>query len=75
MTFTPSQQYKNIMESFADKLRTLTTKKYFAIISVIFFAFITALIFALISQQKTTPTTDALRLEIKMESTPIRKSP
>jgi hypothetical protein len=53
------------MEDLPERLRSLTEKKYFAVIAVIFFAFVTALIFALLAQQVTVQNVDQLRTEIK----------
>lgn len=43
------------MESVAEKLRQLTHNKYFAVIAIVFFAFLTALVFALFALQQTNP--------------------
>lgn len=43
------------MDSFIERMRSLTENKYFAYIAVIFFAFLTALIFAIFAIQSSTP--------------------
>src|SRR3990172_319055 len=46
------------MEDLPEKLRELTHKKYFPFIAVIFFAFLTALVFALLAYQSNNPPLD-----------------
>lgn len=53
------------MDTLPELLHDLKQKKYFAYIAVIFFAFVTALIFALLAQQTTRPSVNDLRLDIK----------
>lgn len=53
------------MDSFAERLRALTKNKYFAYIAVIFFAFLTALIFAVFALQPTiAPTSEDIRTSV-----------
>lgn len=59
------------MESFPEKLRELTHNKYFAIIAIIFFAFLTALVFALFSLQQTLPqSSESIRSDIQRSQSP-----
>lgn len=53
------------MDTLPDRLRALTEKKYFAVLAVVFFAFITAVIFALLAQQQTVQNVDQLRTDIR----------
>ncbi|MBP9797774.1 hypothetical protein KBC70_01360 [Candidatus Woesebacteria bacterium] len=58
------------MESLADKLRELTHNKYFAVIAIVFFAFLTALVFALFALQQTNPQTpEQIRSGVQNNST------
>lgn len=43
------------MDSFIERVRSLTENKYFAYIAIIFFAFLTALVFAIMALQSSTP--------------------
>ncbi len=56
------------MDTLPDKLRALTEKKYFAYIAVVFFAFVTALVFALLAQQASVQNVDMLRSNIKNDA-------
>lgn len=51
------------MDSLPERLQSLAKNKYFAVIAVVVFAFVTALIFALIAFQSQGPTVDELRQE------------
>ena len=55
------------MEDLPEKLRELTHKKYFPFIAVIFFAFLTALVFALLAYQSNNPPLDKLRSQVGQE--------
>ena len=57
------------MDTLPERLRSLSEKKYFAYIAVVFFAFVTALIFALLAQQSTYQNVDSLRSNIKQNET------
>ncbi len=56
------------MDTLPERLQSLTHKKYFAYIAVIFFAFVTAFVFALLARQTTSPNVDQLRSEIRSGS-------
>ncbi len=54
------------MDSLPERLRQLTHNKYFAVIAIVFFAFLTALIFALFSIDQTQPLSpDDIRSDIQ----------
>lgn len=53
LTFIRLLSYNYTMESLPERLRALTENKYFAYIAVVFFAFLTALIFAILAYQST----------------------
>jgi len=57
------------MDTLPERIRSLSEKKYFAYIAVVFFAFVTALIFALLAQQSTYQNVDSLRSNIKQNET------
>jgi len=56
------------MDTLPDKLRALTGKKYFVYAAVVFFAFVTALIFALLAQQASVQNVDMLRQNINNDA-------
>src|SRR3989344_965930 len=52
------------MTDWSQKLRELTHKKYFPLVAVVFFAFITALIFAMLAYQNSNAPIDQLRSQV-----------
>ena len=67
------------MDSFPEKLRALSHNKYFAFAAVIFFAFLTALVFAVFAlQSPNSSDPDAIRTAIQKDSpylTPLKPAP
>jgi hypothetical protein len=59
------------MDSFSEQLRTLAHNRYFAYAAVIFFAFLTALVFAILALQSTiAPTANDIRDSVARTETP-----
>lgn len=56
------------MEDLPEQLKKLASNRYFIVVAVVFFAFMTALVFALISASQTQQSTDDLRQQIRKET-------